>query len=79
MPGAAGQKPRKGKKGTDKKEEAPPEKVPEPPPSPLPAVQILAALQREGRLIDFLEEDLSAYEDAQIGAAVRNIHQGCTG
>lgn len=45
--------------------------------SPQAAVQMLAVLQREGRLIDFLEEDLSLYEDAQIGAAVRNIHQGC--
>ncbi len=41
------------------------------------AVQMLAALQREGRLIDFLQEDLSAYEDGQIGAAVRSIHMGC--
>lgn len=37
------------------------------------AVQMLTILQRKGRLIDFLQEDLSAYEDAQIGAAVRNI------
>ena len=40
------------------------------------AVQMLAILQREGRLIDFLQEDLSMYDDAQIGAAVRNIHDG---
>ena len=40
------------------------------------AVQILAILQREGRFIDFLQEDLSMYEDAQIGAAVRSIHEG---
>jgi hypothetical protein len=46
-------------------------------PSPEAAVQMLAALQREGRLIDFLQEDLSSYEDSQIGAAVRNIHTGC--
>ncbi|MFP5213006.1 MAG: DUF2760 domain-containing protein, partial [Acidobacteriota bacterium] len=36
-----------------------------------------SVLQREGRLIDFLQEDLGLYEDAQIGAAVRGIHQGC--
>jgi hypothetical protein len=41
------------------------------------AVQMLAILQRQGRLIDFLQEDLSMYDDAQIGAAVRNIHEGC--
>lgn len=41
------------------------------------AVQLLAIMQREGRLIDFLQEDLRAYDDAQIGAAVRPIHEGC--
>jgi hypothetical protein len=34
-------------------------------------------LQREGRLLDFFSEDLSQYEDGQIGAAVRNIHENC--
>jgi len=56
---------------------APPLPVPEPRQSSEGAVQMLAALQREGRLIDFLQEDLSAYEDGQIGAAVRSIHMGC--
>lgn len=51
-------------------------KAPEPVPH-TPAVQLLALLQKEGRLLDFLQEDISAYEDAQIGAAVRNIHQDC--
>jgi hypothetical protein len=46
-------------------------------PSPGPAIQILSILQRQGRLVDFLEEDLASYEDSQIGAAVRSIHQGC--
>ncbi len=41
------------------------------------AVQLLAVLQREGRLLDFLQEDIDGYADAQIGAAVRNIHRGC--
>lgn len=44
---------------------------------PQPAMQMLSILQREGRLIDFLQEDLGLYEDGQIGAAVRSIHQGC--
>ena len=39
------------------------------------AVYTLSLLQREGRLIDFLQEDISMYDDAQIGAAVRQIHQ----
>lgn len=41
------------------------------------AVQLLAILQREGRLLDFLQEDVDSYSDAQIGAAVRDIHRGC--
>ena len=41
------------------------------------AVQLLALLQREGRLIDFVLEDLAAYPDAQIGAAARDVHAGC--
>ncbi len=40
-------------------------------------LRILALLQRDGRLIDFLEEEIDAYSDAQIGAAVRDIHRGC--
>jgi hypothetical protein len=41
------------------------------------AVQMLAILQRDGRLVDFLMEDLTAYQDAQVGAAVRDVHAGC--
>ena len=41
------------------------------------AVQMLALLQRDGRLIDFLAENISPYPDAQLGAAVRTIHETC--
>ena len=41
------------------------------------ALQILAILQRDSRLIDFLMEDVSAYSDDQIGAAVRELHDHC--
>ena len=41
------------------------------------AVQMLALLQRDGRLIDFLAENVSAYPDVQLGAAVRTIHDTC--
>lgn len=41
------------------------------------ALAFLALLQREGRLVDFLQESLDDYEDAEIGAAVRDIHRGC--
>jgi hypothetical protein len=69
-------------KTAPEKAKSKPKAVPSPPPEPASppfqsAVQMLSILQREGRLIDFLQEDLSAYEDSQIGAAVRNIHQGC--
>ena len=37
----------------------------------------LAMLQREGRLIDFLKEDMAAFSDAEIGAAARVVHAGC--
>ncbi len=37
---------------------------------------LIGILQREGRLLDFLNENLDAYDDAQIGAAVRTIHRG---
>ncbi|MBS3757972.1 MAG: DUF2760 domain-containing protein [Desulfobacterales bacterium] len=40
-------------------------------------LHILSVLQREGRLVDFFEEDLNPYEDAQIGAAVRSIQDIC--
>jgi hypothetical protein len=36
---------------------------------------MLSVLQREGRLIDFFAENLDEYEDDQIGAAVRTIHE----
>jgi hypothetical protein len=37
------------------------------------AVQILSVLQRDARLVDFLMEDISAYSDEQVGAAVRDV------
>lgn len=37
----------------------------------------LSVLQREGRLLDFFDEDLGRYDDAQIGAAVRSIQEDC--
>jgi hypothetical protein len=57
--------------------------APAPPPlalqvaNPDAALQLLALLQREARLIDFVGEDLGSYADAQIGAAARVVHEGC--
>jgi hypothetical protein len=64
-----------------------PQKKAQPAPKPAPAVrtpqpsdgalQMLGILQRDSRLIDFLMEDISAYSDDQVGAAVRDLHQQC--
>ena len=59
--------------------------VPAPAPAPAPlrapipdsALQLLSLFQREARLIDFTQENLSAYSDADIGAAARVVHEGC--
>ena len=55
---------------------------PKPAPSPKEkpaseALVLLAALQREGRLIDFLKENLEAYSDEQVGAAARDVQRDC--
>ena len=62
------------------------ENKPQPVPKPVPkfepsdgALQMLGILQRDSRLIDFLMEDISAYSDDQVGAAVRNLHEQCRG
>lgn len=47
------------------------------PPNSEAALQLLALLQREGRLVDFLEEDVASFSDADIGAAARVVHSGC--
>lgn len=41
------------------------------------ALFLLGLLQREGRFIDFLQEDVTAFSDADIGAAARVVHAGC--
>jgi hypothetical protein len=63
-----------------------------PAPAPVPAVMpplhaegsrhrrrpaVLSLLQREARLVDFVQEDIAAYSDADIGAAARVVHEGC--
>jgi hypothetical protein len=40
-------------------------------------LHLFSMMQREGRLMDFLAEDLDQYEDSQIGSAVRAIHANC--
>lgn len=41
------------------------------------ALQLLALFQREGRLVDFLEQDITGFPDADVGAAARVVHDGC--
>lgn len=68
-----------------KQETAKPAEAPKPRPAKAPdlsaqhkdgALALLALLQREGRLVDFLRESIDDYDDADIGAAVRDIHRG---
>jgi len=41
------------------------------------ALQVLSLFQREGRLVDFLQQDIASFPDADIGAAARVVHDGC--
>jgi hypothetical protein len=71
--------------GSTSSERAPVAELPAPPP-PAPvdggpdhggALALLALFQREGRLIDFLEQEIATFPDAEIGAAARLVHEGC--
>jgi hypothetical protein len=60
------------------------EKAEEPAPASLPpekvhasGLMLLSALQRDGRLVDFLQQDVSAFSDEEVGAAARVVHGGC--
>ncbi len=44
---------------------------------PESALQLLSLLQQEARLIDFVQEDLTGFNDADIGAVGRVVHAGC--
>lgn len=67
-------------------EPAAPAPVPQPQPAPQPvalkthspdsALQLLGLLQQEARFVDFLQEDLKGFSDAEVGAAARVVHEG---
>lgn len=57
----------------------PPPTAPATPSPDRSALLVLATLQREARLIDFLMEPLDGYTDAQIGAAARDVHRDAAG
>ncbi|MDE1557148.1 MULTISPECIES: DUF2760 domain-containing protein [Comamonas] len=46
-------------------------------PTDTAALQLLGLLQREARFVDFIQEDVAPYTDAEIGAAARVVHEGC--
>ena len=46
-------------------------------PTDTAALQLLGLLQREARFVDFIQEDVAPYTDAEIGAAARVVHAGC--
>ena len=60
---------------------APVAEKPQPKPKNAPtrsdALNLLAMLQREARLVDFIQESVAGYSDEQIGAAVRDVHRDC--
>lgn len=70
---------------------APPGELPEATPAPSPAVaptathatpedgalQLLSLLQREGRFVDFVEQEVTTFSDQDVGAAARLVHEGC--
>lgn len=69
--------------GSDAGAGAQPTQAPQPKPveslksaSPDSALQLLALLQQEARLVDFLNEDLTGFSDADIGATARVVHDG---
>ncbi len=45
--------------------------------TPDAALQVLSLLQKEARFLDFIKEDITAYNDADIGVAARVVHEGC--
>lgn len=54
-----------------------PPSVVTPAPARSDALALLAVLQREGRFLDFLEEPVDSYSDAEVGVAVRSLHKEC--
>ena len=71
-----GERPKRIEKATSAEQEKETKAVPGDP-RDAGACRILSILQNKGRLIDFFQEDITAYPDAQIGAAVRHMHEDC--
>lgn len=62
---------------------APSVKATPPAPGPKPervhasGLALLASLQREGRLVDFLKQEMAGFSDADVAGAARVVHAGC--
>jgi hypothetical protein len=62
---------------------AEPVKAPEPPKAIAPeklhasGLFVLSVLQQDGRLIDFLQQDVASFSDEEVGGAARVVHGGC--
>lgn len=74
---AAPPAPAEPEKAPEPERAAEPEKAAEPTRPGHEALRLLAILQRDGRLVDFLQEDISGAADAEVGAAARIVHEGC--
>jgi hypothetical protein len=76
---------RKSGKGTIELQEAPPKAEPLPPQPRVDvdavrgqgALTLLAMLQQDGRLVDFLQQDVTTFSDEEVAAAARVVHDGC--
>lgn len=71
VPGEPAEAPTAEPKPTEPKKPSPPK------PARNDAIALLAELQREARLVDFIQEPLDEYSDAQIGSVVRDVHRDC--
>jgi len=45
--------------------------------TPDAALQLLNLLQTEARFVDFIKEDVTLFNDADVGVAARVVHTGC--
>lgn len=59
------------------KEPAPVSAPPPPEVTHASGLWMLSVLQREGRLVDFLQEEVAGFTDSEVGAAARVVHEGC--
>jgi hypothetical protein len=50
----------------------------EPEPERVDGVYLLALLQKRGRFVDFLQQDITSFSNAEVGEAARVVHDGCS-